>query len=181
MAAVDLSGDGVEVYNVTLDGSENNLVFTKRAYNQVAKGEGVIVKSNSASFNVAVVSDASAAAENLLKATPTTAQKIEDGVNTLYYLAFDSKDSKKNLGFYWNAKDGTSLNAVPGKAYLAIPSGKSMSLRRSIVIDDSETTVIESVKADRGQQDAIYNIAGQRVNKLSKGVNIVGNNKLIIK
>ena len=42
-------------------------------------------------------------------------------------------------------------------------------------------TVIESVKADRGQQDAIYNIAGQRVNKLSKGVNIVGNDKIIIK
>ena len=181
LAAVDLSGDGVEVYNVTLDGSENKLVFTKRADNKVAKGEGVIVKSNSASFNVAVVSDASAAAENLLKATPTTAQKIEGGDNTLYYLAFESKDSKKNLGFYWNAENGTSLKAVPGKAYLAIPSSKQLSLRRSIVIDDSETTVIESVKADRGQQDAIYNIAGQRVNKLSKGVNIVGNNKIIIK
>ena len=99
----------------------------------------------------------------------------------MYYLAFESKDSHKKLGFYWNAEGGTSLNAVPGKAYLAIPSAKSMSLRRSIVIDDSETTVIESVKAERGQQEAIYNIAGQRVNKLSKGVNIVGNNKIIIK
>ncbi|MCI6830242.1 MAG: hypothetical protein MR924_13485 [Prevotella sp.] len=181
LAAVELSGDGVEVYNVTLDADEKKLVFTKRADNKVAKGEGVIVKSNSASFNVAVVSDASAAAENLLKATPTTAQKIEGGDNTLYYLAFESKDSKKNLGFYWNAENGTSLKAVPGKAYLAIPSSKQLSLRRSIVIDDSETTVIESVKADRGQQDAIYNIAGQRVNKLSKGVNIVGNDKIIIK
>ena len=181
LAAVELSGEGVEVYNVTLGADENKLVFTKRADNKVAKGEGVIVKSNSASFNVAVVSDASAAAENLLKATPTTAQKIEGGDNTLYYLAFESKDSKKNLGFYWNAKNGTSLNAVPGKAYLAIPSSKQLSLRRSIVIDDSETTVIESVKAERGQQEAIYNIAGQRVNKLSKGVNIVGNNKIIIK
>lgn len=181
LAAVELSGEGVEVYNVTLDGSENKLVFTKRADNKVAKGEGVIVKSNSPSFNVAVISDASTAAENLLKATPTTRQIIEGGDNTLYYLAFESKDSKKNLGFYWNAEDGTSLNAVPGKAYLAIPSSKQLSLRRSIVIDDSETTVIESVKADRGQQDAIYNIAGQRVNKLSKGVNIVGNNKIIIK
>ena len=141
----------------------------------------MIVKSNSPSFNVAVISDASTAAENLLKATPTTRQIIEGGDNTLYYLAFESKDSKKNLGFYWNAENGTSLNAVPGKAYLAIPSAKSMSLRRSIVIDDSETTVIESVKAERGQQEAIYNIAGQRVNKLSKGVNIVGNNKIIIK
>lgn len=181
LAAVELSGEGVEVYNVTLDGSENKLVFTKRVDNKVAKGEGVIVKSNSPSFNVAVISDASTAAENLLKATPTTRQIIEGGDNTLYYLAFESKDSKKNLGFYWNAENGTSLKAVPGKAYLAIPSSKQLSLRRSIVIDDSETTVIESVKADRGQQDAIYNIAGQRVNKLSKGVNIVGNDKIIIK
>ena len=181
LAAVELSGKGVEVYNVTLDADENKLVFTKRADNKVAKGEGVIVKSNSSSFNVAVISDASAAAQNLLKATPTTAQKIEGGDNTLYYLAFESKNSNKNLGFYWNAENGTSLNAVPGKAYLAIPSSTPISLRRSIVIDDSETTVIESVKAERGQQEAIYNIAGQRVNKLSKGVNIVGNNKIIIK
>lgn len=182
LAAVELSGEGVEVYNVTLDADEKKLVFTKRADYKVAKGEGVIVKSNSSSFNVAVISDASAAAaENLLKATPTTAQKIEGGDKTLYYLAFESKNSNKNLGFYWNAEGGTSLNAVPGKAYLAIPSAKSVSLRRSIVIDDSETTVIESVKAERGQQEAIYNIAGQRVNKLSKGVNIVGNNKIIIK
>lgn len=183
LAAVELSGDGVEVYNVTLGADENKLVFTRRAENKVAKGEGVIVKSKSSSFNVAVISDvpAATATENLLKATPTTAQKIEGGDKTLYYLAFESNDSKKNLGFYWNAEKGTSLNAVPGKAYLAIPSAKPMSLRRSIVIDDSETTVIESVKAERGQQEAIYNIAGQRVNKLSKGVNIVGNNKIIIR
>lgn len=181
LAAVELSGEGVEVYNVTLGADENKLVFTKRADNKVAKGEGVIVKSNNSSFNVAVISDASAAAENLLKATPTTRQIIEGGDKTLYYLAFESKDSNKKLGFYWNVDNGTSLNAVPGKAYLAIPSSKTMSLRRSIVIDDSETTVIESVKAECGQQDAIYNIAGQRVNKLSKGVNIVGNDKIIIK
>lgn len=181
LAAVELSGEGVEVYNVTLGADEKKLVFTKRADNKVAKGEGVIVKSNSPSFNVAVISDAPAAAENLLKATPTTRQIIDGVDKTLYYLAFESKDAKKNLGFYWNAENGTSLKAVPGKAYLAIPSSIPMSLRRSIVIDDSETTVIESVKAERGQQEAIYNIAGQRVNKLSKGVNIVGNNKIIIK
>lgn len=182
LAAVELSGDGVEVYNVTLDAGEKKLVFTKRDNNKVAKGEGVIVKSSSETINVAVINDElSIDRNNLLKATPTTRQIIAGGGNTLYYLAFESKDSKKNLGFYWNAENGTSLNAVPGKAYLAIPSSKSISLRRSIVIDDSETTVIESVKAERGQQEAIYNIAGQRVNKLSKGVNIVGNNKIIIK
>lgn len=180
LAAVELSGEGVEVYNVTLN--DDKLIFSKRDNNKVAKGEGVIVKSSSATINVAVINDElSIDGNNLLKATPTTAQKIEGGDNILYYLAFESKDSKKNLGFYWNVNNGTSLNAVPGKAYLAIPSSKSMSLRRSIVIDDSETTVIESVKAERGQQEAIYNIAGQRVNKLSKGVNIVGNNKIIIK
>ena len=183
LANVELSGNDVEVYNVTLNDDVNTkLIFSRRGNNKVAKGEGVIVKSSSETINVAVINDElSIDGNNLLKATPTTRQIIEDGVNTLYYLAFDSKDSKKNLGFYWNVNNGTSLNAVPGKAYLAIPSSKSMSLRRSIVIDDSETTVIESVKAERGQQEAIYNIAGQRVNKLSKGVNIVGNNKIIIK
>ena len=178
LANVVLSGEGVEVYNVTIE--DRKLKFTQRGDNKVAKGEGVIVKCKGESFNVAVINEeVTAANENLLKATPTTVQTIPSTEETLYYL---TKNTAGKLGFYWRADDGKSLpNAVPGKAYLAIPNSNPASKTRSIDIDDPETTDIEGVKAERVQHDAIYNLAGQRVGKLSKGINIVGNKKVLVK
>lgn len=180
LTAVELSND-VEVYNVTLNAEKDMLIFTKRANNKVAKGEGVIVKSKSASFGVEVIDeDLNKAEDNLLKATPTTEQVIDGGSDTLYKLTY-SKDAKTGLGFYWGSEDGKSMKAIPGKAYLAIPSYKTMSLRKSIVIGDSETTSIIGPKAERVNQGAIHNLAGQRVNRLTKGVNIIGNKKVLVK
>lgn len=180
LTAVKLSDD-VEVYNVTLSDEKDMLTFTKRANNKVAKGEGVIVKSKSASFGVEVIDeDLTKAEENLLKATPTTEQVIDGGSDTLYKLTY-KKDAKTGLGFYWGSEDGKSMKAIPGKAYLAIPSSETMSLRKSIVIGDSETTSIIGPKAERVNQGAIHNLAGQRVNRLTKGVNIIGNNKVFVK
>ena len=180
LTAVELSDD-VEVYNVTLSDENNMLTFTKRANNKVAKGEGVIVKSKSASFGVEVIDEElTKAEENLLKATPTTEQVIDGGSDTLYKLTY-SKDAKTGLGFYWGSEDGKSMKVIPGKAYLAIPSSETMSLSKSIVIGDSETTSIIGPKAQRVNQGAIYNLAGQRVNRLTKGVNIIGNKKVLVK
>lgn len=181
LTAVKLSDD-VEVYNVTLSNEANKLVFTKRTDNKVAKGEGVIVKSRSASFGVEVINDdLTKAVGNFLKATPTTDQVVTDGDNKLYKLAFSSENDKTSLGFYWGSEDGKSIKSIPGKAYLSIPSSKPLSLRSSIVIGDSETTSIIGAKAERVNQGDIYNLAGQRVNRLTKGVNILGNKKVLVK
>ena len=181
LTAVKLSDD-VEVYNVTLSNEANKLVFTKRTDNKVAKGEGVIVKSPSASFGVEVINDnLDKAVGNFLKATPTTDQVVTDGDNKLYKLAFRSENDKTSLGFYWGSEDGKSIKSIPGKAYLSIPASKPLSLRSSIVIGDSETTSIIGAKAERVNQGDIYNLAGQRVNRLTKGVNILGNKKVLVK
>ena len=181
LTAVKLSDD-VEVYNVTLSNEAKKLVFTKREDNKVAKGEGVIVKSPSASFGVEVINDnLDKAVGNFLKATPTTDQVVTDGDNKLYKLAFRSENDKTSLGFYWGSEDGKSIESIPGKAYLSIPASKPLSLRSSIVIGDSETTSIIGAKAERVNQGDIYNLAGQRVNRLTKGVNILGNKKVLVK
>ena len=181
LTAVKLSDD-VEVYNVTLNNTKDNLTFTKRADNNVAKGEGVLVKSKSASFGVEVIDDELTKAEhNLLKATPTMDQVINEDGNKLYKLAFKSEENKTGLGFYWHSEDGASIAAIPGKAYLAIPSSATLSLSKSIVIGDSETTSINGVNTERVNHGVIHNLAGQRVNRLTKGINIIGNKKVLVK
>lgn len=180
LANVELSGANVEVYNLTL-GEDNKIVFIKRSDNKVAKGEGVIVKSSGESFNVAVIDETPVAAtSNLLKATPTTTQTISSESEKLYCLSFRS-GSNDELGFYWGSNNGSSINAVPGKAYLAISNAEAASTKRSIVIDDPETTLVDGIKAEKMQEDAIYNLAGQRIKKLTKGVNVVGNKKVLVK
>lgn len=43
------------------------------------------------------------------------------------------------------------------------------------------STAIEGIEANVNKTDAIYNIAGQRLQKLQKGLNIVGGKKIIVK
>ena len=45
-----------------------------------------------------------------------------------------------------------------------------------------EETAIEGVKANNSANEgAIYNMAGQRVSKLQKGLNIVNGKKIVVK
>ena len=41
------------------------------------------------------------------------------------------------------------------------------------------TTGISNIKAETINDGAVYNVAGQRVNKLSKGINIVNGKKIV--
>ena len=93
----------------------------------------------------------------------------------------EKNDEKSKVSAENTSEDGKSMKAIPGKAYLAIPSDEPVSLSKSIVIGDSETTSIIGAKAERVNQGDIYNLAGQRVNRLTKGVNILGNKKVLVK
>ena len=43
------------------------------------------------------------------------------------------------------------------------------------------STAIEAVAADKAQQQVIFNMAGQRMNQLQKGINILGGKKVVVK
>ena len=43
------------------------------------------------------------------------------------------------------------------------------------------STAIEAVAADKAQQQVIFNMAGQRMNQLQKGINILGGKKVLVK
>ena len=79
------------------------------------------------------------------------------------------------VGFY-KVADGTSIPA--GKAYI-IYEGSSEVKGFAFNFDDG-TTAIQTV--EYGQQtagSAIYNLAGQRLQKVQKGVNVVGGKKVL--
>ena len=93
------------------------------------------------------------------------------GGEGIYALAI--KNDK--VGFYPVA---ASVTIPAGKAYL-VYTGSNPVKGFTFVFDDDDATGIEEVQEVQEVQGAIYNLAGQRVSKMQKGINIVNGKKVL--
>ena len=72
---------------------------------------------------------------------------------------------------------GSGVKCAINKCYLTVPVGTEA---RTLYLDiDGEITAIEEVFGDKTEQGAIYNLAGQRLTKAQKGINIINGKKVI--
>lgn len=77
--------------------------------------------------------------------------------------------------FYKVSGDG--VKCAINKCYLTVDVGTQA---RTLYLDiDGEITAIEEVFGDETEQGAIYNLAGQRLTKAQKGINIINGKKVI--
>lgn len=188
----------LNVYNATVIGGK--MTLTERN-NQVAKGEGVLLKTDGEYVNAKVnkTNELTAASsdENNLVATPAEAETVtaETGYK-LYRLTYNKAATKEGLGFYLcgsNSSDGTSLKATPGKAYLKVSENEakdpsSASLARSFVFGGgNETTGIDEITImgtdvqRHGTIEGIFDLQGRKISNPTKGIYIKNNKKVIIK
>ena len=194
----------LKVYNATVSGG--TLTLSTRTDNQVAMGEGVLLKTDGKYVNVKanetnVLIKVDYVYNNLV-ATPVTAGPVGGDANyTLYRLTYNTIQNEDNLGFYLGVatvngttyRNGSYVNATPGKAYLKVatatvtkPSGASI---RGFVFpgDDGETTGIECITVTdesmhrNGNAEGIFDLQGRKVSKPAKGVYINNGKKVIIK
>lgn len=191
----------LNVYNATVSGGK--MTLTERD-NQVAKEEGVLLKTNGEYVNAKanetneltkVSSDV-----NHLVATPAEATTVTaDADCKLYRLTYNKAATKEGLGFYLsvdkdnNSNDGTSLKATPGKAYLQVSENEakdpsSAALARSFVFGGgNETTGIEGITImgtdvqRHGTIEGIFDLQGRKIVNPTKGIYIKNNKKVIIK
>ena len=192
----------LKVYNATVSGGK--MTLTERSDNQVAKEEGVLLKTDGEYVNAKanetngltkVSSD-----DNHLVATPAEAQTVTaDAGYKLYRLTYNDAKNKKGLGFYLsvdkanNSSNGTSLKATPGKAYLQVNEDEakdpsSASLARSFVFGGgNETTGIEGITImgtdvqRHNTLEGIFDLQGRKISNPTKGIYIKNNKKVIIK
>ena len=73
-----------------------------------------------------------------------------------------------------------SAKVTKGHAYLDA-SASGTRLRFLGLAIDGETTAIQGVEAQSGQQDAVYNLSGQRVSNPTRGIYIINGKKVVIK
>ena len=83
------------------------------------------------------------------------------------------------LGFY--QVEGNNVKACPKyKCYLTVTSDEASPTRAFFFSGNGEVTGIEGIFGNT-EQPVIYNSAGQRLNSLQKGVNIVNGHKVLVK
>ena len=83
------------------------------------------------------------------------------------------------LGFY--QVDGDNVKICPkNKCYLTVPSTQGSQTRPFYFTGEGEVTGIEGIFGNT-EKPVIYNTAGQRLNSLQKGVNIVNGHKVLVK
>ena len=197
------SARNLNVYNATV--SNGTMTLKMRIDSQVAKGEGVLLKTDGEYVNVKANKTNGLKAvdytDNNLVATPATEETInaETGY-TLYRLTYNKVSTKEGLGFYLGlVKDengkvdetslGKKLKATPGKAYLKVSPGAAAPARGFVFPCDDETTGIGEIviEGDAGisgtanANDRIYNLQGQQISTPVKGIYIKNNKKVIIK
>lgn len=115
--------------------------------------------------------------DNLLKGTLVPIS-LDLGDTTPYY-SMGRKDGK--IGFYkFNNNGTTTITLGANKAYLETGS---TTLSKGFTFSFGDPSGIDQVGADVSVQmtDVIYNLSGQRVSRLTKGMYIVNGKKVVIK
>ena len=152
-----LNGDAT-AYIAAFDG-ENYLQLTE--VKDVPAGAAVILKGSY--YNKLATTATSDVIANELRGTD--AEIEADG--TMYVLA---QPEGEEVGFY----QATGTIAA-GKAYYQSTSGV-----KAFYFGNGDATSIQTIdNAQKTTEDAIYNIAGQRLNKVQKGINIINGKKVL--
>lgn len=165
----DVTLDGATAYTLSLNAAKTALTMTEVG-GTVAAGTPVLLKGTSASATASISTPSSTAISTETALTGTYLAKAVTG-STDYFLGM----ANGKVGFYhW---DGSTLSA--NRAYLE--ASKLNSSIKGFALDfEDDATSIQTI--DNGQQTtegAIYNVAGQRMNKMQKGINIINGKKIL--
>lgn len=147
---------GVQAYKGVVNGSYVGLDEVA----DVPVGSAVVLKGNLYA-TIAKTASSDMTGNDLIPSTGITS----DG--TQYALA--SKNG--TVGFY-KVQAGTSIPA--GKAYITSGAGV-----KAFYFDADDATGLKDLKDLRDSEDSIFNLAGQRLQKMQKGINIVGGKKVL--
>lgn len=166
--ALDFTGSDIKAYAVT--GHSGTAITKSDALTKVPANTPLLLNAAKGSYNIPVISTASAIGTNLLKAGTGSAISKESG-KTKYVLGVtDGKAQFQKI-------NATAATVPTGKAYLEF---NEVIEARSLDFDDEGTTAIKNMKV--GENDNIYyDLQGRRVLYPKNGLYIVNGKKVILK
>jgi hypothetical protein len=168
--------EGLKAFIAT-GGDDNNV--TLEEVDDAKAGTGLVLKGNEGTYSIpAIASGTDHSATNKLWAITSdgTVGAASDANYTNYVLAL--QDSKV---VFAPVTGSNTASVKAGQAALSLQTAGTGARALSISFDD-EATGINTVESNTSiENDAIYNLRGQRVSQPTKGLYIVGGKKVMVK
>ena len=111
--------------------------------------------------------------------TGITAETMADADSDCTYYRLTMHNGAE-IGFWWGAEDGAAFDLGPNKAYMAVKPGSESHPVKGFALNDF-VDGIKAVETTETESNAIYNLAGQRISKMQKGIYIVNGKKVLVK
>lgn len=169
---------GVKGYTCSLAGGSFNMDEAFAEGKIIPAGTGVLLNGNPGTYTFNVSSEAGTPVDdNWLKGSDEEA--MTEGGERYYMLSLDANSTAGSVGFYWGAANGGAFTNGAHKAYLCVKPGVAGA--KTCYRFDGQTTAIDGTRADKptAADGAVYNLAGQRVDRSYKGVVIKNGKKYI--
>ena len=164
---------GVTGFIATANTSSTVTLTSKES---VPAGTPIVIKAEAGNYTLTKIDTTpESVTGNLLEASDGT---VEGDGSTIYALGVGKTgDYEGKIGFYLVDDDVT----IPaGKAYLTVGAGVKEFLTFDFGEDDPDgISEIENGKLKVEEEEAIYNLAGQRISRMQKGINIVNGKKVL--
>ena len=157
--------DGVTAYAAAVN---DNKVVLNAIEEKIADGDAVVLNGEEGYYSFIPTTGAIKAANNDLKISDGNV--ATDASNYVYALA----KNEDKVGFR-KVKEG--VNVPAGKAYLKV--AVSAGVKEFYPFVEEDATGIASLLLETGEGVSVYNLAGQKLSKLQKGINIVGGKKVL--
>ena len=162
---------GLKSYCVTATGADQ-VTLTETGASVPARTP-LVIEAVAGEYELTSVVSPASAEGNLLKEAMSTT--TGDG-STIYALGVGKTGSNEGkVGFYLVGKD---VKVPAGKAYLKITGGSAKEFL-TFDFDDDATSIEETLSDSPVKGENIYNLAGQRLQKMQKGINIVNGKKVL--
>ena len=175
--ALDFSNvTDIKAYIVSGFNQETGTLVLTRV-TEVPAGEGLYIAGTPGEHRIPETQTSIFYANLLKGVTEPTTISPTDGNYTNYILS----NGSYGVGFYTLSQTGT-LDA--GKAYLQLPTASVAginALKIEFDENDDPTGIAITSASSAQEENTIYNLVGQRMNKAQKGVNIVNGKKIFIK
>ncbi len=177
----DITLAGATAYTLALNGSETALTMTEVEGN-VDAGTPVLLKGTAASATATISTAASRTISTETALTGTyfakAVTKAETGSTETGSTDFFLGVADSKVGFYHWA--GSTLAA--NRAYFEASKLGGSNVKGFELILDDEATGISAIENEKSEAEGfIYNLAGQRLQKMQKGINIVNGKKVMVK
>ena len=166
-------GNGAKIYNFedVADGTNSTINFNTKDDNTIAANVPVLIGEATASTDSKIINNV------VLKSGEAKVVGTNfDFVGTYATITVAEDDYFIGAGALYKSEGATSMKAF--RAYLHAKSTEAKAL--NFTIDGDDATGINSLTPALSEgEGAIYNVAGQRMSKMQKGINIVNGKKIM--